>query len=115
MADLFKPTYTRLIPSDAKIITKNGKRFARLKQKGGRVVTAPILDDGKRCRVESSNWHGLMPSKSCRRCRSIRRHPTKRKATCERPGPTPTCTLPAAPGKFACAPLARKMRIHAIR
>lgn len=55
---LFKQHYTRPIPPDAEIVTKNGERFARFRQTGGRIVLAPLLSDGCRCRVESRKWYG---------------------------------------------------------
>jgi hypothetical protein len=58
MADLFKPTYTILLPADASIVTKKGQRFARFRQRGGRVVLAPLSEDGTRCTVESPKWYG---------------------------------------------------------
>jgi len=56
MATLCKPTYSRAIPADAKIVTKDDKRFARFKHKG-KVITAPLTKDGKKCRVATDEWY----------------------------------------------------------
>ena len=60
----FKKSYTR--PADAKVVTKqvreNGqpvrKPFAKFKQRGGRVIEAPVSDGGTRCRVPSGKYYG---------------------------------------------------------
>ena len=62
----FKKSYTRPVPADTKIVKKqvreNGqpvrKPFAKFKQRGGRVVEAPISDDGTRYRVPSGKYYG---------------------------------------------------------
>jgi len=62
----FKKSYTRPVPADAKIVKKqvreNGqpirKPFAKFKQRGGRVVEAPVSDDGTRYRVSSGKYYG---------------------------------------------------------
>lgn len=62
----FKKTYTRPVPTHAKVITKqvreNGqpvrKQFAKFKQRGGRVIEAPLSDDGTRCLVPSGKYYG---------------------------------------------------------
>jgi integrase len=56
MASIFKPTYTKPVPSGAKIITKGGERFARFKRKG-RTIDAPLSEDGTKIILESSTWH----------------------------------------------------------
>ena len=56
MATIRKGSYTRPIPEGAKLITKDGKQFARFKHKG-RLVTAPLTKDGKKARVETTEWY----------------------------------------------------------
>ena len=57
MASVFRPSYTRPIPADADIVTRKGKRFARIKGPDGRMVLAPLTNDGKRCRLKARKWH----------------------------------------------------------
>ena len=56
MAKIEKATYTKPIPGDAKIVTKDGRRFARFKHRG-RTVEAPLTRDGRKCRVETDEWY----------------------------------------------------------
>jgi len=55
-ARLFRPRYTQPVPAGAKIVTIDRVKFARWTQRGGREVTAPLSDDGKRCTVEVDYW-----------------------------------------------------------
>ena len=64
MATIFKPTYSRVVPDDAEIFVRGGKRHARFKGKDGRKVTAPIVvakqnkkDPRERCLMESECWY----------------------------------------------------------
>jgi integrase len=56
MASIFKPTYTKSVPSGATILEKKGERFARFKR-GGRTIDAPLTKDGAKIILESSTWH----------------------------------------------------------
>src|SRR5262245_14534154 len=57
MASIFKPTYTKPIPEGAQIITKDGKRFAKFKDRRGRQVQAPLTEDGTKILLESKKWY----------------------------------------------------------
>lgn len=56
MATVHKPTFTIPIPSDARIVEKDGRRFARFKYKGD-AINAPLTRDGKKCRVKTDCWY----------------------------------------------------------
>ena len=56
MAHVHKPTYTAPIPTGAKIVTRKDQRLARFKRKG-RMVEAPLTDDGQKCRLETAEWY----------------------------------------------------------
>ncbi|MCA9196013.1 MAG: tyrosine-type recombinase/integrase [Planctomycetales bacterium] len=56
MASIFKQTTTRPLPIDAETITKNGKRFVRVKR-DGRTVLRPLTDCGTKYRDESRKWY----------------------------------------------------------
>lgn len=64
MAAIFKPTYSRLVPQDAKIIVRKGERFAQFKGQDGRKVTAQIVvnrkntdDERERCLISAGCWY----------------------------------------------------------
>ncbi len=56
MATIRKPTYSIAIPSDAKIVRKDGKKFARFKHKG-RTIDAQLTKNGEKCRIETPEWY----------------------------------------------------------
>ena len=57
MAHVFKPTYTKPIPADARIVTnRKGQRLARFKH-NGTTIEAPLTKDGSRCRIETEEWY----------------------------------------------------------
>ena len=56
MAHVYKPTYTKPIPKDAKIIERKGQRLARFK-KAGKTVDAPLTEDGSKVILESPIYH----------------------------------------------------------
>ncbi|MFH1923033.1 MAG: site-specific integrase [Planctomycetota bacterium] len=56
MATIAKKTYTKPIPKGAEVVSKGGKRIARFKSRG-KVIEAPLTDDGSSCRIESRHWY----------------------------------------------------------
>ena len=56
MAHLFKVKTTKPIPSDATVLTKDGKKYVRLKR-GGRSTLHPVAKGGKRYTQESRKWY----------------------------------------------------------
>ena len=56
MATIRKPTFSVPIPLEAKILTKDGKRFAQFTRNGKRVLS-PLTKDGSKCRIESEFWY----------------------------------------------------------
>ncbi|MCA9231910.1 MAG: tyrosine-type recombinase/integrase [Planctomycetales bacterium] len=56
MAHLFKVKTTKPIPPDAAIVTKDGKKYVRLKR-GGRSALHPVAKGGKRYTQESRKWY----------------------------------------------------------
>jgi integrase/recombinase XerC len=58
MGRIYKPTYTRPIPKTAEIITKKGKRFARVRigGVGAKPMLAPLTKAGDKCIVPISKW-----------------------------------------------------------
>ena len=60
MSRLFKPTYTRPVPKESKIIRRGGERFARFLKRGGQVVIAPIIQtkSGEQCQVQAEKFYG---------------------------------------------------------
>jgi integrase len=63
MSSLRRMPYTKPIPPGAEIITRNGKRLARFKDKKGRTVTAPLTEDGQRIRLLSRKFYGTFKDK----------------------------------------------------
>ena len=57
MGDIFRPSYHRAIPADAKIIVRDGVRYARFRSKKGQVVEGEVLPDGKRCRMQTRDLY----------------------------------------------------------
>lgn len=47
MAHIYLNTYTKPIPNDAKIVSVNGKKYAKFKNGKGEMVTAPLTTKGK--------------------------------------------------------------------
>jgi hypothetical protein len=64
MARIFKPTYPKPIPADAKIVNHDGRPHARFKDRDGRSVMAPLTKDGT---------HVLIEARSSNRCATSRR------------------------------------------
>lgn len=67
---LFKPSYTRPVPDDAKIVTRKGKRFARFNDRKGKTVTVPltVTKKGERLVYESPCYGvGFVDNKQIRR------------------------------------------------
>src|SRR4051794_41163548 len=58
MSNLRRIPYTKPIPPDAEIVTRKGQRFARLKDRKGKTVEAPLNDDGTRIQLLSKKWYG---------------------------------------------------------
>jgi integrase len=58
MANLRRVPYTKPIPACAEIITRKGERFARFKDKKGKTVLAPLVEDSQRIRLFSRKWYG---------------------------------------------------------
>lgn len=56
MASIRKPTYSAPIPEGAKIVERDGKRFARF-TKDGKAITAPLTKDGHKCRIACECWY----------------------------------------------------------
>ncbi len=56
MARVFRPTYTKPVPTGAEIVEKKGERFARFKKKG-KTITAPLSEDGRKIVLTSPVWH----------------------------------------------------------
>jgi integrase len=56
MAHVFAITYTRSIPSTAKIISRDGQKIATWPGRSGKPVTGKVSADGKRCTVETGRW-----------------------------------------------------------
>ena len=57
MARIFRQTYSKPIPKGAEIVTLKGKRYARFKNRQGKIVTAPLTRDGKRMIAKISKWY----------------------------------------------------------
>lgn len=58
MGDVYRPTFHRAIPADAKFVLRGGVRYARFRSKKGQIVEGVVLPDGKRCRVETRYFYG---------------------------------------------------------
>ena len=58
MATLIRPTYTRLIPTDAVPIQHKGKPAVQFRDADGRKIIAPLTAKGDRCRVSATKWYG---------------------------------------------------------
>jgi hypothetical protein len=58
MAHLRRPPYTKPVPEGAEVFTRKGKRFARFRDRAGRLTIAPLTKDGRRVRLRSSKWYG---------------------------------------------------------
>lgn len=56
MASVFKPTYSRPIPPEAKCCRLNGKPAVRYTDKRGKVHTRRLSSDGKRMICQQSRW-----------------------------------------------------------
>ena len=56
MASIFKQITIRPLPADAEIITKNSKKFIRLKREG-RAIIRELTDCGTKYRDESKKWY----------------------------------------------------------
>jgi len=56
MASIFKQITVRSLPTNADIVTKNGKQFVRLKR-DGRAVLGALTDCGTKYRDESRKWY----------------------------------------------------------
>lgn len=65
---VFRPTYHTRIPNGAKIIERCGKRFAKFRQRGGRIVEGQVIGDGK-CRVETPEYYARIRHPDGRRVR----------------------------------------------
>ncbi len=57
MARIFRQTYTKLLPADAQVFTRKGRRCARFKDRRGRTQTAPLSADGAKIIVEAAKWY----------------------------------------------------------
>jgi hypothetical protein len=57
VATIFKPKYTKPIPADAEIITRDGKPHARFKNPRGKTVTLPLTEDGTKVLIENRKWY----------------------------------------------------------
>jgi hypothetical protein len=68
VAHLRRPPYTKLLPPDAELFTRKGKRFARFHDRQGRIVEAPLSEDGRRVRLRSRVWHGYYRDADGEKC-----------------------------------------------
>ena len=58
MARVFKPTYPKPLPADAKIVQHNGRPHARfLDRRRGKTMLAPLTEDGQRILLETRKWY----------------------------------------------------------
>lgn len=57
MGDVFRPTFHRAIPADAKFVVRDGVRYARFRSSKGQIIEGVVLPDGKRCRVETRDYY----------------------------------------------------------
>ena len=57
MARVFRQTYTRGLPEEHAIVTKEGKRVVRFKNSQGKLVIAPLTEAGDRIILETPNWY----------------------------------------------------------
>jgi integrase len=53
---LFRQRVTRPIPAGAEVVTKNGKRVAKWRDRTGKTRTADLSDDGKRITTVAATW-----------------------------------------------------------
>ncbi len=58
MADVYRPSYHAALPPDAKIVVKSGKRYARFKNKRGRIVEGPLLPCGVKVQLRTEEYYG---------------------------------------------------------
>ena len=57
MADVYRPTFHRAIPPDAKFVVRGGVSYARFRSRNGQGVEGEVLPDGKRCRVHTRDYY----------------------------------------------------------
>ena len=57
MGTIYKKQYSKPIPTDAKVISRNGKRLAQWKSRSGKLVTAELTSNGDGIRLESKVWY----------------------------------------------------------
>jgi hypothetical protein len=57
MARVFKPTYPKPLPADAKIVEHDGRLHARFKDRRGQTVLAPLTEDGQKVLLETRMWY----------------------------------------------------------
>ena len=56
MASIYKPTYTKPIPPGAEIVTRKGTRYARVRDRRGKLRSEPLTKDGTKLLVEQKKW-----------------------------------------------------------
>jgi len=59
MAFLKRQNYTKPIPKAAELVTIKGVPSARFRDKSGKIVTAPLAEDGQRIRRSSRKWYAF--------------------------------------------------------
>ncbi len=57
MARIFKPTYPKPLPADAKILQHNGRPHAQFRDRRGKLTMAPLTEDGQRVLLETQKWY----------------------------------------------------------
>ncbi len=56
MASVYKPTYTKPIPPDAEIVTRQGRRHARYRDRRSKLRTELLTADGTKLLLEQKKW-----------------------------------------------------------
>jgi integrase len=69
MATLRRVYYTRPVPLDAVRVTVKGKPSVRFLGPDGVPITAPLTNDGTRCRLPSAKWYGQYTDANGKLCR----------------------------------------------
>src|SRR5262245_55525408 len=58
MSNLRRIPYTKPIPAGAEIVTRKGKRYARFKDKKGKIISVALNQEGTRIQLVSRKWYG---------------------------------------------------------
>ncbi len=54
---IYKPTYSKPLPEDAKIFSRKHKKYARFKDSKGHIQEARLTKSGEKILCETSHWH----------------------------------------------------------